>query len=329
MAFRFTALGGRTFLLVTLVTGVTLGSTLLVLNTASNGALKTGAGLSGLIVIAGLATIATRSITRPLNQLIAALREGVCATGAPVEFPENSRVWELKCLAEALTGAARSVRHSQSTLDHAYLQFVETMAQVLDARDPYTAGHSIRVSAYSHAIARAMDLPASEAESIRIAAQLHDIGKIAAPDAVLQKPGRLTAAEFGLIKLHPQIGRKILQKVGRFQEFLGVVELHHENYDGTGYPYKLSGEHIPIGARIVHVADAFDAMTTNRSYREALPASAAVEELRKHSGTHFDPEVVRIFLRLIGDNSQADMLFEPHLGLLAGQSEDRSVPVLV
>jgi HD-GYP domain-containing protein (c-di-GMP phosphodiesterase class II) len=144
-----------------------------------------------------------------------------------------------------------------------------------------------------------MRLPLPEAETIRVAAEMHDIGKIGIPDAVLQKSGPLSAAEFGLIKLHPQIGRRILEKTVLFQPLLAVVELHHENFDGSGYPYKLAGKAIPIAARIVRVADAFDAMVTDRHYRKALPVARAAEELAAHAGTQFDPEVAAAALQLI------------------------------
>jgi putative nucleotidyltransferase with HDIG domain len=216
-------------------------------------------------------------------------------------FPVTSTSPGVNRLSTALNVAARSVLDSQANLDHAYLQFVETMAQALDARDPYTAGHSLRVAAYSHTLAVAMGLSNEDAETIRIAAQLHDIGKIGIPDTVLQKPGPLTPEEYGLIKLHPQIGRKILEKVGRFDRLLNVVELHHENHDGTGYPYGLAGSEVPLDARIVHVADVFDAMTTTRSYRPELPLWAAIEEIGKNAGFQFDPLVARTFLRLLAE----------------------------
>jgi putative nucleotidyltransferase with HDIG domain len=216
-------------------------------------------------------------------------------------FPEDASMPEINRLSAALNNAARSIEHSQNDLDEAYLQFVETMAQALDARDPYTAGHSLRVAAYSYTLAQAMGLSDEEAETIRVAAQLHDIGKIGIPDMVLQKPGRLTADEYGLIKLHPQIGRKILGKVGRFEQLLPVVELHHENHDGSGYPYGLAGENIPLSARIVHVADVFDAMTTNRSYRTALPLQAAIAEIERNIGRQFDPFAANTFLGLIAE----------------------------
>jgi putative nucleotidyltransferase with HDIG domain len=216
-------------------------------------------------------------------------------------FPTNSPLPEVNRQAKALNAAARSVLKSQADLDGAYLQFVETMAQALDARDPYTAGHSVRVAEYSHTLAKAMGLSDRDAETIRVAAQLHDMGKIGIPDEVLRKTGRLTAEEYGLIKLHPQIGRKILEKVGRFEALLAVVELHHENHDGSGYPYGLAGHDVPIEARIVHIADSFDAMTSTRSYRPGLSLRAAIAEIQKNAGTQFDPVAAKAFLQLIAD----------------------------
>jgi HD-GYP domain-containing protein (c-di-GMP phosphodiesterase class II) len=188
-----------------------------------------------------------------------------------------------------------------SHLDPPYLQFVETMAQALDARDPYTAGHSLRVADYSYSIAVGLGLAETDARTIYIAAQLHDIGKIGISDAVLQKKGRLTKEEFAYIKLHPQIGRRILERVALFGKYLNVVELHHENIDGSGYPYGLRGAQIPLDARIVRVADAFDAMTSDRSYRGRWTQESAQKEIFAHSGKHFDEEVATVFLNLAAE----------------------------
>jgi HD-GYP domain-containing protein (c-di-GMP phosphodiesterase class II) len=211
-------------------------------------------------------------------------------------------------IAQALDSASQSLSQSQAELDRAHVQFIETMAQALDARDPYTAGHGNRVGAYAYAVAQEMGLPEGQAETIRIAGQLHDIGKIGISDVILQKPGKLTPEEWGLIKLHPQIGRKILERVGRFEKLLEPVELHHENHDGTGYPYGLAGDRIPIEARILHVVDCFDAMRTNRAYRTALPLEAAIRELEVNSGTQFDPETVGVFLRILAQGRQEGLL---------------------
>ena len=172
----------------------------------------------------------------------------------------------------------------------------ETLAEALDARDPYTAGHSLRVADYAVAIAQELGLPQKQIEVLRVGAQLHDIGKIGVPDGILLKPGPLSAAEFGLIKLHPQIGRRILEKDPGFDPILSLVELHHENWDGSGYPYNRAGQNIPLEARIVRVADAFDAMITDRSYRSSFSVVRAAQEIRTCSGTHFDPMVARAFL---------------------------------
>jgi len=187
-----------------------------------------------------------------------------------------------------LNRAAGSILESHQNLESAYVEFVETMAQALDARDTYTAGHSHRVSEYSVAIAQAMGLASESVEMIRIGAELHDIGKIGIPDHVLQKPGRLSPQEFDLIKQHPQIGKRILEKVGRFDRYLPIVELHHENHDGTGYPYGLKDDGIPIEARIVHVADVYDAITSDRAYRRAMTRTQVFELLERGTGTQFD-----------------------------------------
>ncbi|MFN8007773.1 MAG: HD-GYP domain-containing protein [Terriglobia bacterium] len=246
-----------------------------------------------------LSAITSRSISSPLSDLISRLRESK-RTGKLWSYSRiHSATKEVNLLAEAFNQAAKAISESQDRLDEAYLQFIETMAQALDARDPYTAGHSSRVSFYSTAIAQAMGLSPEQIQTIDIGARLHDIGKIGVPDALLQKPGRLTDEEFAKIKLHPQIGKKILERVGRFQDYLPIVELHHEDFNGKGYPYGLSGEQIPLDARIVHVADVYDAITSDRAYRKAMSTQRVVDLMRNGSGTQFDPKVVEIFLGLL------------------------------
>lgn len=325
MAFGTKSFGVRACLFTGIACSAGLG-----LIAGASGSVWFAAPAIGAAIVS--AWILSRWIARPLDGLIAAAgeaaRDGCISEG----FPAGSPIQEFNRLAETLNSAARSVHHSRADLDRSHLQFIETMAQVLEARDPYTAGHSMRVASYAYAVARAMDVPAMEANNIRIAAQLHDIGKIGIPDAVLQKVGRLTTEEFGLIKLHPQIGRRILEKMGKFQEFLPVVELHHENHDGTGYPYKLAGDHIPLAARIVHVADALDAMVTHRHYRLALSLPQAVLELRVNSGTQFDPAVTLVILGLIDagkieEGKPVEMLLPSSEGLVAAEREFGREPV--
>lgn len=289
-------LTSRTFLLIAVSIGVPL-AVAQITGTLFISPLQ--AACAGLVLSYGLARAVSFLRTSAWRDVMSAVHESQRTGRFTPDFPMTSSLGEVNNVAEALNGAARFIAHSQADLDHAYLQFIETMAQALDARDPYTAGHSLRVAAYSHALAVEMGLSAEDAETIRIAAQLHDIGKIGIPDAVLQKPGQLTPEEYGLIKLHPQIGRKILEKVGRFEKLLAVVELHHENHDGTGYPYGFAGLKVPIDARIVHVADAFDAMTTTRSYRSARSLRTAMEEIDRHAGSQFDPVAARAFVKLI------------------------------
>ncbi len=293
---RFFNHSSRTFFLIWASIGMLLALAQI------SGALRTNTlqtFLGGLIVSIGLSRAVSYFRTAAWSDLILAVQESERSGILAPSFPESSQLAEVNRLSAALNGAARSILASQVDLDRAYLQFVETMAQALDARDPYTAGHSLRVAEYSYKLALAMGIPNEEAETIRIAAQLHDIGKIGIPDAVLQKPGPLSAEEYGLIKLHPQIGRRILEKVGRFDRLLAVVELHHENYDGTGYPYGLVGADVPLAARIVRVADAFDAMTSTRSYRSSLALRSAVHEIERNAGRMFDPLAVKAFLRLV------------------------------
>jgi len=234
-----------------------------------------------------------------LVELIDRLRESERSGVLQGDFPETSSTKEVNELARAFNLAAAAVAESQRRLDETYLEITQTMAQTLDARDPYTAGHSSRVSEYAVAIAQAMNLSAAEIEIIRVGANLHDIGKIGIPDAVLQKPGPLSGEEFEIIKRHPVIGKRILEGVAKFRDYLAIVELHHENTDGSGYPWGLRGEQVPLAARIVHVVDAYDAMTSNRPYREATTTAQAQEILRRHAGSQFDASVVEVFLRLV------------------------------
>jgi len=172
---------------------------------------------------------------------------------------------------------------------------VESMADVVDRRDPYTGQHSQSVADHSLRIARAMRLPESEVGLIRLAARVHDLGKIAVPDEVLHKHGRLTEAEFELMKKHPETGVEILSKFPEYRRGRELVLAHHERIDGLGYPRGLSGKDIPLGARIIAVADSWDAMTSDRPYRKALDGDVALAELLRGRGTQWEPAVVDAF----------------------------------
>jgi putative nucleotidyltransferase with HDIG domain len=267
-------------------------------------------GLAGLMMVLLLFAFGSRSFSMPLTNLIHRLNESEQSGRLQSNFSIHSSVKEVNRLGEAFNRAAHAIDESQERLEKATLEFVETMAQALDARDPYTAGHSNRVSVNSTTIAENMGLSAKDVEIIRIGAQLHDMGKIGIPDAVLQKPGKLTKEEYDLIKLHPQIGKKILEKAGRFQEYLPIVELHHEDFNGGGYPYGLTGDQVPLGVRIVHVADVYDAITSNRSYRQAMSEEQVMNILLEGSGKMFDPVVLEAFFVVLRQRKVLQMVLD-------------------
>ncbi len=191
-------------------------------------------------------------------------------------------------------------------LEASYVAAVRALANSLDAKDAYTRGHSERVMIIAMEISKRMGLTPEEVKNIQIGALLHDIGKIGIAEAIINKPGKLTEEEYELIKTHPSRGAKIIEPVKFFKEKLPVIRYHHERYDGKGYPEGLKGEAIPLDARIVCVADTFDAMTSKRSYRAPLSLDQAVKELVRCSGTQFDPKVVAALLDLLQDPQMAE-----------------------
>ena len=176
----------------------------------------------------------------------------------------------------------------------------EMLALTIDAKDRYTNGHSFRVAAYSEAFARRLGMPEEECRNIRQEAMLHDVGKIGVPDEVLNKPGRLTDEEFGRIKSHTRIGGSILKQSSVMQGAADVAKYHHERYDGSGYPDGKKGEEIPLHARIVSIADAYDAMRSDRIYRKGLDPETIHKELIRCRGTQFDPAMMDAFLEMAG-----------------------------
>ncbi|MEZ5314024.1 MAG: HD-GYP domain-containing protein [Thermoanaerobaculia bacterium] len=170
----------------------------------------------------------------------------------------------------------------------------------MEKRDPYTGGHLHRVVAHSLLLGRELGLDADALENLALGATLHDIGKIGVPDYVLLKPSKLEPEELRIMQRHTVDGAEIVSRIESLSEILEVVRSHHERMDGSGYPDGLPGERIPLLARIVAVADSFDAMTTSRPYRKALDVSVAAEEIRRHAGTQHCPDVVAAFARLFG-----------------------------
>ena len=183
-----------------------------------------------------------------------------------------------------------------------FLHVVESLADAIDAKDNYTKGHSGRVAQYAKEIAQRYGYDEKQQELIFMMGLLHDVGKIGVPDEVINKRGKLTDEEFNRIKVHPVIGHKILSNIRKMPELADGARCHHERYDGNGYPEGLRGENIPEKARIIAVADAYDAMTSNRSYRGVLPQEKVRAEIEKGKGSQFDPRFADIMLEMIDDD---------------------------
>jgi len=186
-----------------------------------------------------------------------------------------------------------------------FIETVEALMNAMDARDKYTEGHSRRVAEISVAIAKELKYNQWNIEQLSITAMLHDVGKIGISDTILNKPGKLTDEEFRIIKEHPQIGIKIIKDIKNIDYIHPVVRSHHERYDGKGYPDKLKGENIPFLARALTVVDSFDAMTSNRPYNRRKTYEEAIEELKRCSGTQFDPYIAEKFIKVIIENKDS------------------------
>ena len=217
----------------------------------------------------------------------------------------------LKCFAQVLTKKHASVGvnieeelinqfHSEKIVSNEHLlDVVSSLAATIDAKDTYTKGHSAAVSRYAEALARAANLPANEVERIKLGALLHDIGKIGIPEHVLRKPDMLSDDEWKIMKQHPAIGAdKVLKPNKSLHDLIPMVKYHHEHIDGTGYPYGLKGDDIPLSARIVAIADAYHALISDRPYRKGMPVEKACEILQMGSGTQWDADLVRHFISI-------------------------------
>jgi putative nucleotidyltransferase with HDIG domain len=231
-------------------------------------------------------------LSEPIGRLSTSLAAMAASHDVHARLPPTGSSRELDTLTTTFNDLMASVALAEAQTEAAYTGSIRALATALDARDPYTAGHSDRVSVLSVAICRQLDMPAADVEVVRLGALLHDIGKIGVPDDVLRKPGALTAAEFDVIKLHPALGARMLRSVPFLAPHIPIVELHHERPDGRGYPFGLRADDIPLDARIVHVADAYDAMTSARAYRGARPPAEALRELWRCAGTEFHADIV-------------------------------------
>jgi HD-GYP domain-containing protein (c-di-GMP phosphodiesterase class II) len=182
-------------------------------------------------------------------------------------------------------------------LDKLFMASITSIVEAIDAKDPYTKGHSVRVVEYSMRIGEGIKLAKDPLKTLEVSAILHDVGKIGIPDEILRKPGRLTDEEYAYIKKHPMFGAEIITPIAQMKELMPNILHHHERFDGKGYPDGLQGKNIPLCARIIAIADSFDAMTSGRLYRSKFTDDQAYQELIDHRGTQFDPKLVDIFLK--------------------------------
>ncbi len=209
---------------------------------------------------------------------------------------------DLELLTLVANQASVAIQNSQlySSLKQSYLDSIKTLVSAIEAKDPYTSGHSERVRKYALKIAKKLRLNPKQIEELDYAGYLHDIGKIGISDSLLTKPSPLTKEEYEVVKEHPRIGHNILMHARHLAGACEIIRFEHERYDGTGYPNGLKKNEIPIGAKIIAVADAYDAMTTDRPYRRALSKNEAIRRIKECSGTQFDPKVVKAFLEILG-----------------------------
>lgn len=273
--------------------------------------------IGGILLAAFASLWLGRTLTGPIDKLSRDIATMTASRefGTTLEATGTSR--EMDALTAAFNDLMGGLTRAEADTRAASVGAIRALATALDARDPYTAGHSERVSAVSVLMARHMGLPETEVDIIRLGALLHDIGKIGVADAVLRKTGPLTPDEFAQIRQHPGLGARILREVPCLAPHIPIVELHHERPDGRGYPFGLQGDDIPLAARIVHVADAYDAITSARAYRSARAPRIAIAELRRHTGTDFDGTCVEALCATMKDGISAP---DPELRELLGMT---------
>lgn len=264
-----------------------------------------GTVLTSLVVVAlalFFAIVATRWLSAPIQRLAETSHE-IAAGNFDRRVPTGGLTLEVADLAEDFNRMSDYVENYIAQLRSAaqanrqlFISSIRAFAAAIDAKDPYTRGHSERVARYSRAISHYLGLPKDIQERVWISAVLHDVGKIGVEDKVLLKMGRLTDEEFDKMKMHPVIGADIVEPIHELREMLPGIRWHHEAWNGSGYPDNLQGEQIPLMARIIGVADTFDAITTNRPYQKASPPEYALQTIKKLTGTKFDAKIVTAFL---------------------------------
>ena len=196
----------------------------------------------------------------------------------------------------------RTITKMNDNLEKSYIDSIEILRHTVEAKDPYTRGHSDRVSEYAVLLEKKLNLPNEDIEKLKIGGLFHDIGKIGIPDSILLKESKLTDEEYIKIKEHPVIGYNILENADMFKNIIDIIKYHHERFDGNGYPERLAGTNIPYLSRITSIVDSFDAMTSRRSYRDSLPMDVVKSEILQNLGSQFDPEIGIAFLDILDNN---------------------------
>ena len=276
-----------------------------------------GAVAFGAFLLSALGSFwLARSLTDPIDRLSSEVAVMTASRDLRRRLPASGTSRELDALAGAFNELVEGLTAAEADTRAAYVGAIRALAATLDARDPYTAGHSERVSALSVLMGRQMNLPEADLDVLRLGGLLHDIGKIGITDKILRKPGPLTDHEYEQLKRHPAVGAHILRQVPFLAPHIPIVELHHERPDGRGYPFGLRGDEIPAAARIAHVADAFDAITSARAYRPARGPAEAILELQRGAGTEFNPESVEALIAALPLSTSAP---EPALQELLGR----------
>ena len=282
----------------------------------------------------GVSIFAARRITNPLHVLTQSSR--ALARG---DFSQRVHLWsrtEIGELAQTFNTMSEELERFVEDLKRAadenralFMGSIQMLAGAVDEKDPYTRGHSDRVTRYSLLIAKEMNLAHTFMETLQISAQLHDVGKIGIEDHILKKPGALTEEEFEVMKTHTTKGANILRPVTQLAEMLPGIELHHEALDGRGYPYGLKGDQIPLLARVIAVADTFDALTTNRPYQQAHTPDQALQIIKNLAGKRLDPACVAALLAVYERGEIRIQRFTIKRPIAAPQAQPKTAEVAV
>jgi putative nucleotidyltransferase with HDIG domain len=292
-------------------------SLLIDLNQKARSRILTGFAVTLFLGIIGIFVLSS-ILTRPINELSAGVDEiKKGKRNNPLRVYSRD---ELGRLTENFNEMSRLIHEQKQSLntyaqelEEAYVATVQVLAAVIDARDPYTLGHSTRVANLAVKVGEAIGLSKKELDDLEIACLFHDVGKIKTPDIILNKRGKLDPSEHEQIMNHPEIGAEILSKAPSLVKYIPAVKYHHEWYNGEGYPEGLSKDGIPFAASLIAIADAYDAMTSHRPYRHALSDAEAIRELVNFSGKQFDPFLVKVFIKTIDDKYLLPDIMTVHL----------------